>query len=457
MELKIGVRQSFVNLHKPSFSDLNLLERIADQNLEPKNLYRIQHSVLNYAQSRSKTKSNQCEDAIKSYLIAIGKTKLLKAEEEIHLGRKISRLNELEESYELVHELLGRTPKDSEWADVLELSICELYNQLYIGHIAKNKLVEANLRLVVSIAKKYQGRGLEFMDLIQEGNLGLIRAVEKFDPTKGYRFSTYATWWIKQAITRTIQNDSRIIRIPAYLWDKFQRIKQAQRRLIKQGLAHPSFKDVATYLKEPLESILIITKAFQNSVSWNMLIGDNEDTTLEEMISDYQITIEENLEQLLIKEDLEKALDSLKPRESDILKQIYGTEDGNCKSREEIGHQYGLTRERIRQIENKAMAKIRQQYLDSEDLFVETNQRQELSQKIFSKSQATAEKKKRGKNLKELPLNDVAFKHRIDTLRRCPGFTETRIINLIWQVSEDDPEFTEAQQQYRELIRSTIN
>ncbi len=452
MELKLGFRQSFVNLHNSSFSDLHLLESIATKNLDPKNLYQNQHSVLNYTQFRSKTKPEKNQDTIKSYLVAIGNINLLRVEEEIVLGRRINRLNVLEESYQLLHQFLGRIPKDSEWAAVLDLSIYELHDEQHIGHLAKNKLIESNLRLVVSIAKKYQNRGLDFLDLIQEGNLGLIRAAEKFDPTKGYRFSTYATLWIKQAITRAIYNFSLLIRIPVHLWDKFQQIGQARHNLIKEGLINPTFTDVATYLKEPLERVLFIAKAFYPSISWDTIIGDDENNTLEKIISDSQISTEDKLSQSLAKENLEKALVSLKPREADILKQRYGVKDGNCKSLEEIGQQYKLTSERIRQIESKALYKIRKQYLDSENLDILTNQRRELSKKISSKSQVTiASKTKR--HLKELPSNDEGFRNKINTFRRCPDFNETQIISIFWQISEDDPAFAEAQQQYRELIR----
>lgn len=362
MELEIGTRQILIDLKSASLYDLQLLQRIAANKLEPKSLYQTQHKVLLDAQrigiKAEEKKSRINKDAIRDYLVVIGRTKLLKQEDEIILSRKIIRLNELEESYTILGELINRVPKDSEWSDINNLSISRLYDELSVGYAAKNKLVESNLRLVVSIAKRYQDRGLDLLDLIQEGSLGLITAANKFDPTRGNRFSTYASWWIKQAITRGIYNSSRIIRIPVHFWSRLHQIKQAQRELLKQGLSYPTIKDVANYLKKPVEEILSAIQAFSNPISWNALIGDSEDMTLEETIPS-----QESIETELINSmSVEQLLAHLKPREADILKQRHGIEDGNCKSLQEIGYQYNLTRERVRQIEYKAIQKARNQY-----------------------------------------------------------------------------------------------
>ncbi|WP_107807064.1 sigma-70 family RNA polymerase sigma factor [Nodularia spumigena] len=251
MELEIGTRQIPIDLKSASLYDLHLLQRIAANNLEPKSLYQTQHRVFLDAQrlgiKAEEKKANRDKDTVRDYLVAIGKIKLLKPEDEILLSRKIVRSSELNESKKILRELLDREPTNREWADINNLSISRLYDELAVGYAAKNKLVESNLRLVVSIAKKYQNRGLDLLDLIQEGNLGLIRAAEKFDPTKGYRFSTYATCWIRQAITRDIYNSSRLIRIPVHFWDRLREIKKAQREILEQGLSYPSIKDIAEW------------------------------------------------------------------------------------------------------------------------------------------------------------------------------------------------------------------
>lgn len=370
MELEIGTRQILIDLKSATLYDLHLLQRIAAHNLDPKSLYQTQHKVLLNAQklgiSKEERKANKNRDTVRDYLVAIGKTKLLTPEDEILLSRKIIRLNKLEESYSILCELLNRKPTNSEWADINNITISRLYDELSVGYAAKNKLVESNLRLVVSIARRYQNRGLDLLDLIQDGNLGLIKAAEKFDPTKGNRFTTYATWWIRQAITRDIRNSSRLIRIPSYCWDKLSEIRNAQRELLKQGLHNPTVKDVSNYLEKPVKEILSTIQTFADPISWNALIGDSENMTIEEIISNSQDSIET---ELINSMTVEKLLVCLKPKEADILKQRHGIEDGDAKSLQEIGNQYNVSRERIRQIEYKAIQKVRKlyfAYLDQE-------------------------------------------------------------------------------------------
>lgn len=360
MVLEISTRQVLINLKSASLYDLHLFQRIAANNLEPKSLYQIQHNVLLDTQ-RLEIKAEEKklignEDIIRDYLVAIGRIKLLKPEDEINLSRKILRLNEILESYQILQELLNRVPECGEWADINNLKISQLYDELLIGHVAKNKLVESNLRLVVSIAKRYQDRGLDLLDLIQEGNIGLIKAAGKFDSSKGTRFSTYATLWIKQAIIRGIYNSSRLVRIPVHFWRRLHEIKKAQRVLVKQGVSNFTIKDISNYLEKPVEEILSTIRAFNKPISWNTLIGNSEDMTLEDMIPDSQESIETDLINSITVQEL---LAHLSHREADILKQRHGIEDGNAKSLQEIGNQYSLTRERVRQIEYKAIQKLR--------------------------------------------------------------------------------------------------
>ena len=447
MELEIGTRQILIDLKSVSLYDLHLLKRIAANNLEPKNLYQTQYKVLFDAQSlgikSEEKKANRDRDTIRDYLVVIGKIKLLKPEDEILLSRKIIRLNELQESYTILRELLNREPTNSEWADINNLSISRLHDELAVGYAAKNKLVESNLRLVVSIAKKYQDRGLDLLDLIQEGNLGLIKAAEKFDPTQGNRFTTYAIWWIKQAIRRDIFNSSRLIRLPVHLWNKLYEIKKAERALVKQGVCNFTVKDIANYLEKPVKEILFTTQTFAYPISWNALIGDAEDMMLEDIISDSQESIEIELINSMTVDEL---LGCLKPKEADILKQRYGIEDGKSKSLQEIGNQYNLTRERIRQIEYKALQKLKKQHYKNE---LKLNKIIQNQNELIS----NREIQHRRTPLKNL-LNDNECKRKIIFFRRYPVFNDTKIICIIWNILEDSPDFIEAKKQFDQIIET---
>jgi RNA polymerase primary sigma factor len=374
MELKIGSRQILLDLKSISLYDLHLVQKIAANNLEPKRLYQTQHKVLSDAQKigigNEKKRDSRNTDTLRNYLVSIGKFNLLKPEEEIILSRKIIRLNELQQSKKILCELLDREPTNCEWADINDLSISGLYDELAVGYAAKNKLVESNLRLVVSIAKQYYKTGLYLLDLIQDGNLGLIKAAERFDSNKGTRFSTYATHWIKQAITRGICNYSRLIRIPVHLWDKLREIKNAKRELLKQGLYSPTVEDVSNFLEKPVQDILFTIQTFADPISWSTMILDSENMTLENIVSNSQESIETKMINSMTVEQL---LVCLKPREANIIKQRYGIENGDCKTLQQIGDQYNLTRERVRQIEYKAIQKIRKSKLSNfSDLYEET-------------------------------------------------------------------------------------
>lgn len=447
MELEIGTRQILIDLKSASLYDLHLLQRIAAHNLDPKNLYQTQHRVLLDAQklgiSKEEKKANRNQNTVRNYLIAIGKIKLIKPEDEILLSRKIVRLHELEESYTILCELLNREPTNSEWADINNLSISKLYDELSVGYAAKNKLVESNLRLVVSIAKRYQDRGLDLFDLIQEGNLGLIKAAEKFDPSKGNRFSTYATWWIKQAITRDICSSSRLIRIPVHFWGRLHEIKKAERALVKQGVSNFTVKDIANYLEKPIEEILFTIKTFYNPISWNALIANSEDMSLEDIVSDSQESIETDLINSMTVEEL---LAHLNPKEADILKQRHGIEDGSAKSLQEIGNQYNITRERVRQIEYKALQKLRNKYYKSE---LKSN-KEVQHQNELQPSREIQDQKKPLKNL----LNDHNSKRKIKLFRHYDNLNDTKIICMIWNISEDSPDFIEAKKQFDQIIET---
>ncbi|MGK7887191.1 MAG: RNA polymerase sigma factor RpoD [Crocosphaera sp.] len=343
------------------------------------------------------------EDSIRVYLQEIGRIRLLRAEEEIELARKIADLLQLERIREALWEELDQEPNDDQWGQrifqweqieqmlcaqknkepkwsdiVAELNKAEIISdlektwkqqskaylpkfkrRLYLGRRAKDKMVHSNLRLVVSIAKKYMNRGLSFQDLIQEGSLGLIRAAEKFDHEKGYKFSTYATWWIRQAITRAIADQSRTIRLPVHLYETISRIKKTTKLLSQEMRRKPTEEEIATRMEMTIEKLRFIAKSAQLPISLETPIGKEEDSRLGDFIEADGETPEDEVSKNLLREDLENVLDTLSPRERDVLRLRYGLDDGRMKTLEEIGQIFNVTRERIRQIEAKALRKLR--------------------------------------------------------------------------------------------------
>ena len=308
------------------------------------------------AKSRRRSQSKKkhyTEDSIRLYLQEIGRIRLLRADEEIELARKIADLLELERVRDRLQQQLEREPQYSEWAEAVQLPLPQFRHRLHVGRRAKDKMVQSNLRLVVSIAKKYMNRGLSFQDLIQEGSLGLIRAAEKFDHEKGYKFSTYATWWIRQAITRAIADQSRTIRLPVHLYETISRIKKTTKLLSQEMGRKPTEEEIATRMEMTIEKLRFIAKSAQLPISLETPIGKEEDSRLGDFIESDGETPEDQVSKNLLREDLEKVLDSLSPRER------YGLDDGRMKTLEEIGQIFNVTRERIRQIEAKALRKLR--------------------------------------------------------------------------------------------------
>ncbi|NET24253.1 RNA polymerase sigma factor RpoD [Okeania sp. SIO1I7] len=316
------------------------------------------------AKSRTKTvaagkKKHYTEDSIRLYLQEIGRIRLLRADEEIELARKIADLLELERIREELMYHLDREPQVSEWANAVDMELLKFKRRLILGRRAKEKMVQSNLRLVVSIAKKYMNRGLSFQDLIQEGSLGLIRAAEKFDHEKGYKFSTYATWWIRQAITRAIADQSRTIRLPVHLYETISRIKKTTKLLSQEMGRKPTEEEIATHMEMTIEKLRFIAKSAQLPISLETPIGKEEDSRLGDFIESDGETPEDQVSKNLLREDLESVLNSLSPRERDVLRLRYGLDDGRMKTLEEIGQIFNVTRERIRQIEAKALRKLR--------------------------------------------------------------------------------------------------
>ncbi|MFM8524511.1 MAG: RNA polymerase sigma factor RpoD [Cyanobacteriota bacterium] len=299
------------------------------------------------------------EDSIRVYLQEIGRIRLLRPDEEIELARKIADLLQLEELAAQFESDKGQLPDMKEWAALVDMPLIKFRRRLMLGRRAKEKMVQSNLRLVVSIAKKYMNRGLSFQDLIQEGSLGLIRAAEKFDHEKGYKFSTYATWWIRQAITRAIADQSRTIRLPVHLYETISRIKKTTKTLSQEFGRKPTEEEIAESMEMTIEKLRFIAKSAQLPISLETPIGKEEDSRLGDFIEADIENPEQDVAKNLLREDLEGVLATLSPRERDVLRLRYGLDDGRMKTLEEIGQIFDVTRERIRQIEAKALRKLR--------------------------------------------------------------------------------------------------
>ena len=299
------------------------------------------------------------EDPVRMYLKEIGKVPLLSADEEIERAQKMEAGSVAVEKIPLLKERLAETGDEQEKEEI-QAEIKALQLDVDRGSDAKKRLAEANLRLVVSIAKRYVGRGMLFLDLIQEGNLGLIKAVEKFDYRKGYKFSTYATWWIRQAITRAIADQARTIRIPVHMVETINKLIRVSRQLLQELGREPTPEEIAEEMKMPVERVREILKISQEPVSLETPIGEEEDSHLGDFIKDDNVPVPADAATFtLLKEQLEEVLGTLTEREQKVLTLRFGLEDGRARTLEEVGKEFNVTRERIRQIEAKALRKLR--------------------------------------------------------------------------------------------------
>ncbi len=298
------------------------------------------------------------EDPVRMYLKEIGKVPLLSAEEEIELAKNMEAGAVAKEKIAILKSR-EENATEEELAEIKE-EIKNLQKDLDAGDEAKKRLAEANLRLVVSIAKRYVGRGMLFLDLIQEGNLGLIKAVEKFDYRKGYKFSTYATWWIRQAITRAIADQARTIRIPVHMVETINKLIRVSRQLLQELGREPSPEEIAAEMNMPVERVREILKISQEPVSLETPIGEEEASHLGDFIQDDNVPVPADAAAFtLLKEQLEEVLGTLTEREQKVLTLRFGLEDGRARTLEEVGKEFNVTRERIRQIEAKALRKLR--------------------------------------------------------------------------------------------------
>ncbi|MEH2195799.1 MAG: RNA polymerase sigma factor, RpoD/SigA family [Nostoc sp.] len=298
-------------------------------------------------------------DMVRTYLREIGRVPLLTREQEIVFGKQVQQMMTLIDAKEVLAKKLHREPDMSEWTDVVQLSETEVQQTVAQGKRAKQKMIEANLRLVVAIAKKYQKRNMEFLDLIQEGTLGLERGVEKFDPMRGYKFSTYAYWWIRQAITRAIAQQGRTIRLPIHITEKLNKIKKVQRELTQTLGRSPTPAEIAKELElEPAQIREYLNMARQ-PVSLDVKVGENQDTELQEMLEDSGPSPEYYTNQEFLRQDLNNLLAELTPQQREVLALRFGLEDGNEMSLAKVGERLSLSRERVRQLEHQALAHLR--------------------------------------------------------------------------------------------------
>ncbi len=296
--------------------------------------------------------SIKVDDPVRMYLKEIGRIPLLTSDEEVDLAVRVN-------NGRFAQEQLDDMKNDN--VEIPEEERIQLENMVEDAIYAKNRLVEANYRLVVSIAKRYVGRGMLFLDLIQEGNMGLMRAVDKFDHEKGFKFSTYATWWIRQAITRAVADQARTIRIPVHMVETINKLVRIQRQLVQELSREPSPEEIGERMGITAERVQAIQKIAQEPISLEAPVGEEEDSSLGDFISDptalnpYEYTVQE-----MVKRTLDEVLETLTDREEKVLRLRYGLLDGKTHTLEEVGKEFGVTRERIRQIESKALRKLRQ-------------------------------------------------------------------------------------------------
>ena len=305
------------------------------------------------------------DDAVGAFFKEMARYPLLKPDEEVELARRVRFLEEIKELQAALELELGVLPSKIQVASQLEITEKQLESRLYQGRVAKRKMIRSNLRLVVSIAKRYLNRGVPFLDLIQEGAMGLNRASEKFDPDKGYKFSTYAYWWIRQAITRAIANDARTIRLPIHIVEKLNKLKKAQRELKQKLSRNPTEAEMAEALEITVHQLRQLQQLRRQALSLNHRVGKEEDTELMDLLEDEDNqSPEAKMNENMMRQEIWEVLgDVLTPREKDVISLRYGLTSSEPCTLEEVGNMFNLSRERVRQIQSKAMRKLRRPHI----------------------------------------------------------------------------------------------
>ncbi|MCC5663301.1 RpoD/SigA family RNA polymerase sigma factor [Nostoc sp. CHAB 5784] len=347
---------------------LDILEAVADEEtpIVVENLESDERDGDDMAAARpSGYNKTEHDDAVGAFFKEMARYPLLKADEEVELARRVRFLEEVRELQAALELKLGHEPSKLEVASELEMTEKQLENRLYQGRVAKRKMIRSNLRLVVSIAKRYLNRGVPFLDLIQEGAMGLNRATEKFDPDKGYKFSTYAYWWIRQAITRAIANDARTIRLPIHIVEKLNKLKKAQRELKQKLCRNPTEGEMAEALEISVQQLRQLQQLRRQALSLNHRVGKEEDTELMDLLEDEDnLSPEAKMNENMMRQEIWEVLgDVLTPREKDVISLRYGLTTSEPCTLEEVGNMFNLSRERVRQIQSKAMRKLRRPHI----------------------------------------------------------------------------------------------
>ncbi|MEH2125542.1 RpoD/SigA family RNA polymerase sigma factor [Nostoc sp.] len=362
---KMEILENAADIEEPSLDSLNAVAE-EEPPIVVENLESDERDGDDMAAARpSGYNKTEHDDAVGAFFKEMARYPLLKADEEVELARRVRFLEEFREIQAALGLRLEHEASKLEVASELGMTEKQLESRLYQGRVAKRKMIRSNLRLVVSIAKRYLNRGVPFLDLIQEGAMGLNRATEKFDPDKGYKFSTYAYWWIRQAITRAIANDARTIRLPIHIVEKLNKLKKAQRELKQKLCRNPTEGEMAQYLEISVQQLRQLQQLRRQALSLNHRVGKEEDTELMDLLEDEDnLSPEAKMNENMMRQEIWEVLgDVLTPREKDVISLRYGLTTSEPCTLEEVGNMFNLSRERVRQIQSKAMRKLRRPHI----------------------------------------------------------------------------------------------